>query len=130
VSALAILLSALNVYARDLQHLLELVMLAWFWLTPILYPWGLASTELENRGISSSVLLLNPMSSAVLTFQRAIYGIVSYATPDNPANPIVPDASPLWYLRNLSIVLFASLCLLAVAIRIFGRIESSFAEAL
>ena len=36
---LAILFSALNVYARDLQHLLELVLLAWFWMTPIVYPW-------------------------------------------------------------------------------------------
>ena len=34
-AALGILLSAINVYMRDMQHLLELVLLAWFWGTPI-----------------------------------------------------------------------------------------------
>ena len=35
--ALGILLSAINVYLRDTQHFLELALLAWFWMTPIVY---------------------------------------------------------------------------------------------
>lgn len=126
-SAMAILLSAVNVYARDLQHLLELVMLAWFWLTPIVYPWGLASGELQARGMSSTLLLLNPMVAPILTFQRAIYGVVSYG---DPVQTVLPDVSAWWYLRNLSILLVAWSLLLAFAIRVFGRLEASFAEEL
>ncbi len=126
-SALAILFSALNVYARDLQHLLELVMLAWFWLTPVVYPWGLAANQLDARGASSSLLLLNPMVSPILVFQRAIYGVV---VGGNPPTQVLPDASVLWYLRNVLVVLAASSALLLVAVRIFGKLESSFAEEL
>src|SRR4051794_22004650 len=39
LAALAMTLAAVNVYARDTQHLLELVLLAWFWMTPIVYPY-------------------------------------------------------------------------------------------
>ncbi len=35
--ALGILLRATNVYLRDTQHFLELALLAWFWMTPIVY---------------------------------------------------------------------------------------------
>ncbi len=126
-SALAILFSALNVYARDLQHLLELVMLAWFWLTPVVYPWGLAANQVEDRGLSSTLLLLNPMVSPILVFQRAIYGVVVGGT---PPTQVLPDAGALWYLRNLLIVLAVAAGLLLLAIRIFGKLESSFAEEL
>src|SRR6266536_2109641 len=34
----ALLASALNVRFRDVEHLLEIALLAWFWLTPIVYP--------------------------------------------------------------------------------------------
>src|SRR5947207_2597098 len=37
-AALALLVSALNVRYRDTQHLLNLALLAWFWVTPIVYP--------------------------------------------------------------------------------------------
>jgi ABC-2 type transport system permease protein len=36
-SGLAILLSAVNVYLRDTQHLIEVVLTAWFWACPIVY---------------------------------------------------------------------------------------------
>ena len=39
-TALAIGLSAINVYLRDTQHLLEVLLLAWFWLSAIAYPYG------------------------------------------------------------------------------------------
>ena len=38
-AALAIALGAVNVYLRDTQHLLELVLLAWFWMSAIVYPY-------------------------------------------------------------------------------------------
>ena len=41
-------LSAINVYLRDTEHLLELVLLAWFWLTPIVYPYQQVADELDR----------------------------------------------------------------------------------
>ena len=35
--ALAVLLSSINVYLRDTQHLIEVILTAWFWACPIVY---------------------------------------------------------------------------------------------
>src|SRR6266511_4917226 len=35
--AMSLLASSLNVRYRDVEHLLEIALLAWFWLTPIVY---------------------------------------------------------------------------------------------
>ena len=125
-AAFSVFLACVNVYARDTQHLLELTLLAWFWLTPIVYQWGLPATKLQDRGWNPGLLLLNPMVSVTLAFQRALYGVVSFPNGD----PILPATSPLWYLRNLAIVGVVALVVLALAIKLFDRLEGNFAEAL
>jgi ABC-2 type transport system permease protein len=129
-AGLAILFSALNVYARDLQHLLELVLLAWFWLTPIVYPWQLPADKLTERGLSSSMTLLNPMVSIVTTLQRAIYGTDSYVGDKGATMHILPDSGPLWYLRNLGLVGAVAVGIFVFAVHVFGRLEANFAEEL
>ena len=61
-AALAILFSAMNVYLRDTGHLLELAMMAWFWLSPILYGYMLVADKLAEHGITGNLLLLNPVT--------------------------------------------------------------------
>ena len=39
-TALTFWVSALNVRYRDVQHLIGLALLVWFWMTPIVYPGG------------------------------------------------------------------------------------------
>jgi ABC-2 type transport system permease protein len=129
-AGLAILFSALNVYARDLQHLLELVLLAWFWMTPIVYPWQLPADKLGEHGLSSSLTLLNPMVSVVTTLQRAIYGTDSYVDSAGTTIHVLPDGGPLWYLRNLGLVGLVAVGIFVVAVHVFGRLEANFAEEL
>ncbi|MCL4292982.1 MAG: ABC transporter permease [Acidimicrobiia bacterium] len=120
LAALTVALSAANVYLRDTQHLLELLVMAWFWLSPIVYPYRQAYDQLGRWG---SLYLLNPMVSILITFQRIFYNKVS-AGP----TPILPDGSVWWYLRNLAIVGMASTVLLVGALVLFGRLEDDFAE--
>jgi ABC-2 type transport system permease protein len=122
-------LACANVYARDTQHLLELALLAWFWMTPIVYPWGLVAGSLREEGLSTGLALLNPMTSVVLAFQRAFYGITESFGPGRPGI-ILPDEGSLWFLRNLAIVGAVSLVLLVLAVRLFDRLEANFAEEL
>jgi ABC-2 type transport system permease protein len=126
VAALSIFLAAVNVYARDIQHLLELVLLAWFWMTPIVYPFAQVSDKVGNWA------LLNPLTPIVLSTQRAIWGSHPVTISSSPGKtalvPAVPDLSQWWYLRNLGLVLAASVVLLVIAFRIFGRLEDNFAE--
>jgi ABC-2 type transport system permease protein len=117
-AALGIGLSAANVYLRDTQHLLELVLLAWFWLSAIVYPYRHLADPLGGK---AALLLLNPIISIVVLFQRAIYN------PD-PADGILPDAGIGWYLRNIGLVGAASILLLLAALWVFGRLEDNLGE--
>ena len=124
VAALSIALSAANVYLRDTQHLLELVLLAWFWMTPVVYYYGGVAKRL---GSASALLLLNPMTSLIIMFQRTIYNRTVVDINGTPTS-ILPSESIWWYLRNVSIVLAVSLLLLWGAFAMFARLEDNFAE--
>lgn len=124
-SALAILLAPLNVYARDTTHLLELLVLGWFWVTPILYQYERAAGWFDRHGLGEWVLLANPITPIVITFQRAIYGA------DNAeGQPLLPAEGPLWYLGVLAATALVWTLLLAVALRLFDRADVNLAEAL
>ena len=124
-SALAIFVAALNVKARDTQHLLEQGLLAWFWLTPIIYPFMLLGSRLAGR---SWLLLLNPATSVVTAFQRALYGRVTGGSAGSGPALLPPEAGPLWYARNLGIVALVSAVLVVLALKLFDRLEGMFAE--
>jgi ABC-2 type transport system permease protein len=123
VAAFAILLAAVNVYARDTQHLLELVLLAWFWMTPIVYVYAQVANKL------GSLALLNPLTPVVITFQRAIWGNHKLLV-SGSKEPVwaLPMHGQLWYLGMLGIVFAGSVVLLFIAFAIFGRLEDGFAE--
>lgn len=63
----ALLVSALNVYFRDLEHMLSVIMTLWFYLTPIVYPISM----LPHR--YAQIMKLNPVTDIVLPFQSIFY---------------------------------------------------------
>jgi ABC-2 type transport system permease protein len=134
-SGFAIVLGALNVYARDTSHLLDLTIVALFWLTPIAYPFMLIAGKLAEKGLPAWLPWLNPVSPVMATFQRCIYGVASIhslradRTP-GPDRQLLPDHSSLWYGRNLLGSLLIGLVFLFLAIRWFDRVEGNFAEVI
>ena len=134
-AALGVLLAALNVKLRDTAHFVELALLAWFWLTPIVYPYEVVA---EKLGSSVWIYQLNPVMWVVLTFQRAIYGQVEEpvaaaslsGTADTVTNILPQGVDQWWYLWHLGIVIVASIALFLIALRFFGRTEGDFAEEL
>ena len=127
-AALGVALSAVNVYMRDTSHLLELVLLAWFWMTPIVYQYQSVAERLAKNGLGS-LFLLNPMTDIVITFQRAIYGKTTVDVAGTPTG-VIPNASQWWYLRNLGVVFILSIGLMMFGLWLFGRLEDNLAEEL
>src|SRR3954451_2947191 len=126
-SAAAVFLAAANVYARDTQHFLELALLAWFWMTPIVYQWDLQARQLESNGYSPMLTLLNPVTPIVLALQRSLYGITTLG----PGHQrLLPLESSLWYARNLVVVIVFAAILFVLALRMLTRVEGDFAEEL
>jgi ABC-2 type transport system permease protein len=133
-AALAVLFSAVAVYARDLSHLLELAFMGWVWLTPIVYSYTVVADKL---GDWAWLARLNPITNVTLVFQRVFYGLGEGASGCGPntsggapasCETVVPDESFLWYAGGLVIMLAASAVLFVVAMRVFGRLQGDFAE--
>ena len=128
-AALGIGLSAVNVPLRDTGHLLELALLAWFWVTPIVYQYNALGDRLGNWA------LLNPMTPIVLSFQRAIYGerqveVGGSSRLGTTTQGILPDESVWWYFRNVAVLGVVSVLVLLAALWLFGKLEGDFAEEL
>lgn len=117
-TALGLLLAAVNVYLRDIQYLVEVLLLLALWASPIVYSWEMV------RGIVGDSVLLdiytnNPITLAVLGFQRAFWvsGHDVAAYPD------------LLMLR-LCIAIGVGLVLLFGFHRVFARLQGNFAQEL
>jgi ABC-2 type transport system permease protein len=83
--ALSLFVAALNVRYRDTQHLLNLALLMWFWLTPVVYQFAAIEDRIQHsrfgQGGLYAYLILNPMATIVAGFQRAIYRVVTPTVP-------------------------------------------------
>jgi ABC-2 type transport system permease protein len=118
-AGLALMLSVANVYFRDTQYLLGLVMQFWLYLTPIIYPVSyvenLSATTGPILGTSVTVLdlyRLNPMDRFVEIFRTLLY--------DNTfPDPSDWTAAAIWALISLIVGLW-----------VFRRSERRLAEVL
>lgn len=115
-SALAILLSALNVFLRDVQYLVEIGLLLAMWLSPIVYSWNYVSASIS--GLLLEVYLNNPITLAVLGFQDALWA--------DGSNGVMP---PYLAMRML-IAIGVGLLFLIFAQRVFARRQGDFAQEL
>ncbi len=74
---IAMFLATANVFYRDTQHIMEVVMQAWFFLTPIFYSINRLPAEAQVLGQVIDVRLwarrLNPMASLVAAYQDVLY---------------------------------------------------------
>jgi lipopolysaccharide transport system permease protein len=104
----AYLLAALNVFFRDVEHILGIVLLAWYFLTPILFPIAI----LANRPTELQLMYLNPMTSVIVGYQRAL----------------LDGLPPEWGALAYSAVFAAAIFLIGFAY--FRRVKDDFEAAL
>ncbi|MBN2143629.1 MAG: ABC transporter permease [Candidatus Aureabacteria bacterium] len=106
VLGLSLIVSTCNVYFKDTGHLLSVAMMAWFFLTPIIYP--LTQIPVAFRDLA----FLNPMTSLVCLYRLAFLQ--------------VPLHFNVWILSS-GIILFLVFFL---GYRLFSHFEPIFADEL
>lgn len=108
---MALLLSSLNVFYRDVEHLLQVVIMAWFFVTPIIYPLGKVLDNPNLPGFVLNLYFFNPMASLIELYRRVFL--------ETPAPGI-----PVWPGLVVAAVVFGAGSLT------FARLEPRFADEL
>jgi len=101
-----------NVYFRDTQHLAGLLLQAWFFATPIMYPDAIIGARLHSHPLLLTLYRLNPMERFAEAFRDTIY------------NARLPSLATTGYL------LLAAAGSLLIGHAIFRRLEGRLAEEL
>lgn len=111
---MSLFLSALNVFYRDVQQIMEVAILAWFFLTPIIWDVGLLPVSRTVFGIEVPIqrltYILNPMASIVATYRDILYY----------GRPIGWD----FFLRTI----VTAIIVLLIGYAVFHRLQKRFAE--
>lgn len=118
--SLGLLFSALNVYMRDIQHLIEIALLILFWASPIVYSFSFVHSALNNA-LLENIYLANPVTLGVIAMQKGLWEAGTLSPAQN-----WPDHLEL---RMLVAIVF-SLLLLVFSQRVFSRLEGNFAQEL
>lgn len=106
------LLSALNVFFRDVQQMTGVVTMAWFFLTPVLYMMGEVTQAARNLPWMMPVYFLNPMVGIMELYRAALLN-----------QPLPPTA---WLAESLIVAAAIGW----FGILVFQRLQAQFADEL
>jgi ABC-type polysaccharide/polyol phosphate export permease len=106
ILGLGLFLAAVNVFFRDTQQIVDILMLAWFFVTPIIYPIDV----IHDPALQLAVQALNPMAGLVVAYRQILY---AGAFP----NPLLVTLTAL-----------EALIALAIGVSVFRRLSPTFAE--
>mgnify|MGYP000643344809 FL=1 len=106
VIGIVLIVSALTVYFRDLEHILGIIIMAWQFLPPVMYPESFVSSQYQ------AILYLNPMTPIIISFRDVLY----YGK-----MPVV---------ENLVYAFLWSLIIFICGFLLFGKLQKDFAEEL
>jgi ABC-type polysaccharide/polyol phosphate export permease len=113
---IGLILATLNVYYRDTQIIMEVLMLAWFFLTPIIWDVRTLPDTKVLLGISLPIqrlaYILNPMASIIASYRDTMY---------RGAQPALD-----FFVRSA----VTAVVVLVLGYIVFHRFSSAFAEEL
>ncbi len=140
-ASVAIVMSAVTVYLRDVRHLMDVLLQLWFWLTPVVYSYEHSiSAPLHRHGIAW-IYFMNPITVIVLTFQRIFYvnvTVMSTGASRSTTSTVQADQIlhilPTWpmstyFYLNVGLIAITGVMFL-IAETIFGRLEGNFESEL
>jgi ABC-2 type transport system permease protein len=115
VLGVGLILSVLNVFFRDVQHLINIVLQLWFYATPIVYPITVVPENANILGVTVPVRTLyglNPMVRFVDAYRAVLYDLRFPA------------------LDDMLFITVAAIVALVVGVATFNRLEPKLAEEL
>jgi ABC-2 type transport system permease protein len=121
--ALALTFSALNVFFKDFQNIVQTFTQFLHFLVPMMYAYSMLAKLGEHHKWAYELYFANPIAEAVMLLQRLFWAPT--LEPKQYAKEFPPD---LW--ERGFIMLAACLVLLVLAQKFFARLEGKFPERL
>lgn len=118
-TGLGLIFGAVNVYFRDAENLVDMLLMVATWASPVLYAWTMVSDRLGPTVLG--VYMLNPLTVGVETFHYAFW----MPTSDQALG--MPDH---FFTAWLPIALVFSLGTVVAGQALFRRLEGRFAQEL
>ena len=119
---LSLILCTLHAFYRDVRMVLDVAILAWFFLTPIFYPFEQLAAEATLIGIpfDAAVVMrwLNPMASIVDGYRTVLWGTIGSHGPTS--------MDPAYLLRTF----VTAVLVFVIGYAVFARSEHLFGEKL
>jgi ABC-2 type transport system permease protein len=118
-TALGLSLSAINVFLRDTQYLVDVALMVLIWASPIMYSWSMAKNIISND-FAVFIYTSNPITLAVMGYQKAFW--------ESDISPTGTFPDNLWIFLWVSA--FVSLILIFISQRVFLKLQGNFAQVL
>lgn len=119
---LVLLLGGLNVFYRDVLMILEVVVLAWFFLTPVFYSLDVFGDTATLFGVTFDpaqvMRWINPMASIIDGYRTVLWGT------SESTGPV--SMNPAYLFRTL----VTSVVILLLGYFVFNRLDHKFGERL
>lgn len=103
---LALLIAALNVFYRDIQYLLNFILMIWMYITPIIYP----PTFFDEK--YQWIFNLNPMAFMITAYRQVLFEKTS------------PDLGKLGLCILLSVITYV------IGSTVFRKLQGRFADVI
>ena len=103
---ITMIMSAVDVYFRDLEHILGIISMAWMFMTPIMYDMNMVPEHLRF------IFRLNPMTSVVTAYRDILY------------SGGVPKMETLLVSAGMGILF------LIIGFFVFGKLKRRFSEVM
>jgi len=120
---LGLIFGAVNVAYRDIENIVDLILMVAVWFSPVLYPLDRVRTVFGADSVIMTVYEANPLTIAVELFHRAFWWPVT--TPELQMTSLVDHV-----MVRGSLALVASIALLVVGDYVFKRLSRNFAQEL
>jgi len=120
--AIALIVAGLHVYYRDVASLVEILLSAWFYVTPVIYPIGLAEEKLLALGGFKlfALYLMNPMTAFTAGYRLALFGSAMHP----------PEITGPLFQFSLAWAFLSAVVLWLIAAPLYRRLSRSFADEL
>lgn len=118
-TGLGLIFGAINVYYRDAENLVDMLLMVATWASPVLYSWEMVRRQLGDTALS--IYMLNPLTVSVETFHYAFW----LPTTDQQF-ALPPGFLPVWLPVALAVALFTVI----LGQHLFRRLEGRFAQEL